>query len=212
MRSPKVRIEEFLPTRRSLLTRLKDWDDQEGWREFFETYWKLIYSVALKAGLNETEAEDLVQDTVLVVARKMKNFHYDPAVGSFKNWLLLNVRSRIVDHLRRRRRRIVTACPAPEETARTPLVERQPDPDANRLEAVWEEEWNRRLTEVVLDRVKLQVSARHFQIFDLYVLQAVPLRQIKETLGVSTAQVYVTKHRISALLRKEVQRLEAKML
>ncbi len=212
MRSPEVRIEEFLPTRRSLLTRLKNWDDEEGWREFFDTYWKLIYSVAIKAGLNETEAEDLVQDTVLSVARKMKNFHYNPEAGSFKSWLLLNVRSRIIDHLRRRRRRIVTISPAAEQTARTSLVERQPDSEGNRLEAIWEEEWNRRLTEVVLERVKLKVSARHYQIFDLYVLQAIPLRQVKETLGVSTAQIYVTKHRISNLLRKEVGRLEAKML
>ena len=27
----------------SLLRRLKNWDDQSGWQEFFDTYWKLIY-------------------------------------------------------------------------------------------------------------------------------------------------------------------------
>jgi RNA polymerase sigma factor (sigma-70 family) len=204
--------EEFLPTRRSLLTRLKNWDDQEGWREFFETYWRLIYSVALRAGLSEAEAEDLVQETVLGVAKKMRDFHYDPAVGSFKAWLLLNVRSRIADHWRRRRSRIQTVAPPPEDTGRTSLIEQAPEPAGGRLEALWEEEWKNRLFEAALDRVKLRISARQFQLFDLYVLQGVPLRKITASLGVSSGQVYLTKHRVTRLIRKEAQRLETQML
>src|SRR5687767_8167044 len=69
--------DEFLPTRKSLLTRLKNWEDQEGWREFFEMYWRLIYRVATKAGFNDSEAQDVVQDTVLAVAKKMRGFKYD---------------------------------------------------------------------------------------------------------------------------------------
>jgi hypothetical protein len=37
---------ELIPTRQSLLGRLKDWADSESWRDFFDTYWKLIYGVA----------------------------------------------------------------------------------------------------------------------------------------------------------------------
>jgi len=33
---------DSIPTRSSLLGRLKDWEDQESWRDFFETYWRLI--------------------------------------------------------------------------------------------------------------------------------------------------------------------------
>ena len=40
--------EELLPTRYSLLSRLQNWEDHESWRVFFDTYWRLIYSVALK--------------------------------------------------------------------------------------------------------------------------------------------------------------------
>lgn len=35
--------EDSIPTRKSLLGRLKDWEDQESWHVFFDTYWKLIY-------------------------------------------------------------------------------------------------------------------------------------------------------------------------
>ena len=34
--------DELLPTRWTLIERLKNWDDQESWRQFFDTYWKLI--------------------------------------------------------------------------------------------------------------------------------------------------------------------------
>ena len=81
--------DEMIPTRKSLLNRLKDWDDQESRRSFFDTYWKLIYSVALKAGLTEQEAQDIVQGTVLSVAKRMHEFKYDPAMASFKSWLLV---------------------------------------------------------------------------------------------------------------------------
>ena len=60
---------EFIPTRHSLLSRLKDWNDQESWRVFFDTYWKLIYHAAVKAGLSDAEAQDVVQDTVISVMK-----------------------------------------------------------------------------------------------------------------------------------------------
>jgi RNA polymerase sigma-70 factor (ECF subfamily) len=61
--------EPFIATRWSLLSRLRNLDDQASWQDFFNTYWKLIYGVALKAGLNDAEAQDVVQETVLTVVR-----------------------------------------------------------------------------------------------------------------------------------------------
>ena len=79
---------DFLPTRRTLLSRLKKADDQAGWQEFFDTYWKLIYGVAIKAGLTDAEAQDAVQETVIAVSKHIGRFKYDPAQCSFKTWLL----------------------------------------------------------------------------------------------------------------------------
>ena len=73
------RTHEFIPTRRSLLSRLKDWDDQESWRDFFDTYGKLIYGLARKSGLSDAEAQDAVQETLMAVAKEMPGFKYDLA-------------------------------------------------------------------------------------------------------------------------------------
>jgi len=69
---------EIIPTRQSLLNRLKDRDDSSSWKDFFDTYWFLIYGVARKAGLTDSEAQDVVQETIISVARKIPEFTYDP--------------------------------------------------------------------------------------------------------------------------------------
>src|SRR5438093_3020848 len=79
--------DSLLPTRQSLLSRLRDWQDQDGWREFFDTYWRLIYRVTRQAGLDDASAQDVVQNTFIYLARRMPKFRYDPARGSFKAWL-----------------------------------------------------------------------------------------------------------------------------
>jgi Sigma-70 region 2 len=82
--TPRRRPDESLPTRASLLSRLHDLTDSDSWRAFFETYWRLLYNVARKSGLNDVEAQDVVQETVIAVARKMPEFRYDPAKGFFQ--------------------------------------------------------------------------------------------------------------------------------
>src|SRR6185436_2740701 len=87
--------ESLVPTRQSLLSRLRDCEDQEGWREFFDTYWRLIYKVAREAGMDDSRAQDVVQTTFIYLSRRMPRFRYDRARGSFKAWLLRVTRSRI---------------------------------------------------------------------------------------------------------------------
>src|SRR5205085_8505252 len=89
-------------TRRSLVDRLANWDDRRRWQEFFDTYWKLIYSAARRAGLTEVEAQEVVQETVITVAKNVGKLRYDPAIGSFKGWLLNITRWRIADQFRKR--------------------------------------------------------------------------------------------------------------
>src|SRR6266478_9048648 len=91
-----------IPTRHSLLNRLKDLGDQTSWQEFFDTYWQLIYNVAVKAGLPDAEAQEVVQETVIAVARKIGEFKADPARGSFSAWLMQLTRWRIADQWRKR--------------------------------------------------------------------------------------------------------------
>jgi RNA polymerase sigma-70 factor (ECF subfamily) len=105
--------EDPISTRYTLLSRLEDREDQDSWKDFFDTYWRLIYSVALKSGLTEAEAQDVVQETIISVARDIQKFKRDRTLGSFKGWLRNIIRWRIADQLRKR-----TTLSRPERTCR----------------------------------------------------------------------------------------------
>ncbi|MFM7101170.1 MAG: RNA polymerase sigma factor, partial [Verrucomicrobiota bacterium] len=196
-----------MPTRASLLNRLKDWDDRTGWQEFFDAYSGLIYQVARRAGLTDDEAQEVVQETVLGVARKIGEFRADPARGSFKAWLLRQARWRIGDQFRQRGR--IRRAPdlrgggMGETTGdATDPVLRIPEPGASELEQAWEAEWRRALTARALERVKQQVSGRQFQMYDLHVVQGLPVRETARVLGVGVASVYMAKYRVGERLRR----------
>ncbi len=202
----------YLPTRRSLLSRLRNWDDRESWRDFYDTYGRLIYHTALKAGLSPEESQDVVQDTILVVARKMPGFKYDPAIGSFKGWLRQITRRRIDKQLRKRLPG-AAASTAPrglEESRRTATLDRIPDPAGGGFEQQWEADWEQSLRTAALERVKRQIKPKQFQIFDLHVLREWPVEEVASALNVSAVAVYVCKHRVGALLRKELAQLRQK--
>jgi RNA polymerase sigma-70 factor (ECF subfamily) len=200
--------EDSVATRASLLARIKDWEDQDSWREFFDTYWQLIHRVALKSGLSETEAQDAVQETVVAVAKNIGNFDYDPNRCSFKNWLMLITRQRIVWQLRKRLPCGSDNKPMDSDGPSTSMTDRIPDPSPLDLTAVWDEEWQKNLMAVALESVKEQANPRHFQIFDLCVLQDWTAGEVAQKLQIGVAQVYLAKHRVSAALKKEMKRLE----
>ena len=202
---------EFIPTRRSLLSRLKQWDDRDSWDYFSKTYRGLLFSVALKSGLSDSEAQEAVQETLISVARKMSEFKYDPAVGSFKGWLLQVTRRRIADQFRKRPRESCFSAGSRDQTTRTATVARVPDPSSANLEAVWDDEWRKNLVGAALERVKRRVKPHHYQLFELYTLKEWPVDRITAVFRVTTGQVYRARFRVANLLKLEIQRLQTEM-
>ena len=196
----------LLPTRRSLLSKIKDSGHHAAWREFFDAYWKLIYHTARRAGLDEQEAQDAVQETMLTVSKEMPGFTYDRSKGRFKNWLLLITRRRVADVLRRRYRAgqaHVIDHTAPDVQQRLAELE-APQGD----NAQWDEDWRQHLLQAAINRVSRTVKPEHFQAFQLSVLEGHPAADVCRALGISSMNLYLIRHRISGLLKKEVKRLE----
>ena len=200
---------DWLQTRQSLLGRLKNLDDNASWQQFFDTYGRLIRSIALKAGLTETEAQDAVQETVIALAKAMPGFQYDRAKCKFKTWLWYLTRRRIADQFRKRQRRSCEISQADAPMPAGSLLEEIPDPASLELEAAWDEEFEHNLLAVATAKVKAKVNAEQYQIFDLYVLRELPVEKVMGLLHVSRTQVYLAKHRVTKLLKAEVKCLQA---
>ncbi len=195
-------------TRKSLIARLDNWEDQKTWDEFYQTYWRLIYAVAIKAGLRPDEAHDCVQETVLSIAKQSKKKLYDPEQGSFKTWLMNMTRWRINDQFRKRKKDTAMAGGEWEDDRKTAVIDRFEDPKGDLLGRLWEVEWKKNIADAALSRVKAQVSPKQYQIFDCYVVRQWDAKKVQDHLNVSMAQVYLAKHRVGAVLKKELARLE----
>lgn len=199
----------FLPTRSSLLVRLKEWNDSESWDEFFHSYSRSILNLGLKRGLNRSEAEEVVQETMVAVARQMPGFTYDRALGSFKGWLFTITRRAIGKQLAKRLAAASPGVPTGEDSPE--MLDTLADPTPG-LEQQWDEEWRLSLLQIAVDRVRRKVKPKQFQMFDLYVTQHLPMDQVTRMLNVNTPQVYMAKLRIAQMIRHEVSALEKKLI
>jgi len=203
-----VIVQAYAKTRKSLIARLDNWEDQRTWDEFYQTYWRLIYAVAIKAGLRQDEAFDTVQETILSIAKQSKKKLYDPEQGSFKTWLMNMTRWRINDQFRKRRKDTAMAGTGWDDDRKTSVIDRFEDPKGDILSRLWDVEWKKNVADAALVRVKAQVSPKQYQIFDCYVIKQWDAKKVQDRLSVSMAQVYLAKHRVGAVLKKELAKLE----
>jgi RNA polymerase sigma factor (sigma-70 family) len=185
---------DSLPTRASLLSRLRDPECDRSWNDFFERYRSLIWRLARKAGLTDCEADEALQETMVCLARQLPEFRYDPAKGSFKGWLSTMVRRRVVDQMRKRK---------PGEILGTESLDRFVTSDALH-DTGWEEEWENHLIAEAKERTRTAVSPLQYQMFDLFALQEVKMPDVKRLLNVSAPQVYMAKMRVGAIFRREL--------
>jgi RNA polymerase sigma-70 factor (ECF subfamily) len=201
-------IQAYAKTRKSLIARLDNWEDQKTWDEFYQTYWRLIYSVAIRAGLRPEEAFDCVQETILSIAKQSKKKLYDPEQGSFKTWLMNMTRWRINDQFRKRKKDTAMTGGEWDDDRKTAVIDRVEDPNGDVLSRLWDVEWKKNIADAALARVKAQVSPKQYQIFDFYVIRQWDAQKVQQKLNVSMAQVYLAKHRVGAVLKKELAKLE----
>lgn len=209
------RREDRTATRASFVDRLRDWRQQTTWGEFLSRYGRMVHRVALRAGLRPHEADEVVQETALSVARAMPQFVYEPGRCSFEGWVRRMARLRISDQIRRRGREDRVGLmdanvpdgaddgyngDAVDVLAEAAVDLAAPDP----TDAGWQEEWKRMVLERALERVRLAVAPEHYQIFHLAVLEERAGADVARMLDVSLAKVYVIRHRLLARLHREV--------
>jgi RNA polymerase sigma factor (sigma-70 family) len=209
--SLKTRLgqEAWISTRWSLIQRLQQSGDDQSWQEFFDRYWRLIFNVALRSGLPHSEAQDVVQETIISLAKGIRKFTADPRAGSFKSWLLQLTRWRIVDVVRHRARELPLEAVRTNDSSGTAGVERVPDPARLELEAIWDEEWEQHRLQHALERLAQRVPANHYQMFYLYVVENKPADRVARLHGTSVDHVYQVKHRLMPIFEEELKTEES---
>jgi RNA polymerase sigma factor (sigma-70 family) len=203
--------DSFLPTRSSLLSRLKNASDAAGWQYFVDNYGRLIFQVCLRAGLTRQEAEDIVQDVVAAVAKQMPRFQYDRSKGSFKGWLARVTRNHIADFLEKKTREMSRRVEMPEAQADGAAARHEPAGGSETMDELWETEWRQHLMTRAMRCVQQQLPARSVQIFQMSALDGWSTEKIAAALCLSRPQVYLARHRAARLVKREIERLRKEL-
>jgi RNA polymerase sigma-70 factor (ECF subfamily) len=189
------------PTSLSLLDRLRrSPTDQAAWGAFVDRYGRLIYDWCRQWRLQEADAEDVTQDVLLRIARRMQSFTYDPA-GRFRGWLRTLTAHALSDFLARRKGDAGSG-----DSQVVGLLETVAARDdlLRRLE----EEFDRELLELAMTRVRARVEARTWEAFRLLALEGRPGAEAAASLGMKVAAVFVARSRVQQMLQEEVRLLE----
>ncbi len=190
---------EIPPTRASLVLRLRDPQDEAAWREFVDLYGPFIYGFLRKQGVQDADAADLGQEVLGAVAGAVGRLEYDPARGSFRNWLFTIVRNKLSNWRRAQRKRLLDC----DEAAAEVLLEECPAP--MRQEAEWEAEWEQKVFAWACTQVRRVVTELTWQAFWKSAIEDLPGKQVAAELGLSVAAVYLAHSRVLARLKALVQ-------
>lgn len=187
-------------TRITLLNRIRDIADSDAWAEFATLYGPVVYGFARKRGLQDADASDLVQDVLRSVARNAEKLEYDPKRGTFRGWLYTVARNKIFNFLNSQRNRARGVGDDGSDHDRLDsLADKRED-----QEAIWELEYQRRLSSLAMDAVKHEFQPATWKAFWATAVDGKTAADIGRELGMTTGAVYVAKSRVLARLREKV--------
>lgn len=193
--------EPISATSPTLLGRLRTApDDAAAWNEFAQRYGGMMLRWCRVWGLQESDAQDVVQNVLLELSRQMREFRYDSG-GSFRAWLKTVARRAWMKYLEARTRHTAIGDADTLAQLRDPTAE-------DDLVRHLEEEYERQLLQQALDRVKLRVKANTFEAFRLTALEGVSGKEAAKQLGMPVSHVYVAKGNVQKMIAEEITELD----
>jgi|TARA_A100001015_G_scaffold299322_1_gene383228 RNA polymerase sigma factor (sigma-70 family) len=197
---------DFEPTRVTLLERLRTGKDQTAWLEFESTYRAFIFSLILRMGIPNADAEDISQTVLTKVWQKIEDFEYNRNRGKFHNWLAAMTRNTVKDFFRTKKN-FITGRDAVEYQETYDSIEQQVLPD---IEKLAREEWILHITNLAWENIKNDLHENKRSVFK-YVSQEIPNADIAQKLGISETSVRVYKAEVFEKMRTEINRLNQEL-
>ncbi|MEM7391268.1 MAG: sigma-70 family RNA polymerase sigma factor [Verrucomicrobiota bacterium] len=190
----------MVETRQTLIIRLRNPSAEADWEDFYQQYWRIIIRYAMKLGLAEDAAEDVLQETMMALLKTMPTFDYDPKKGRFLNFLLTITHRKAIGIMRKRSRESsVPLDRAPlvtDETAASAFEQME----QRWQQSVWEEAWQRFRDDISIEKTTIDV-------FQAYVINGDPPDQVAQRFKMKTNAVYRVKNRVVKRLQREARHL-----
>ena len=193
----------MISTNNSLLERVKNTDAHDAWKEFFDGYSGSIIRYGRKLGLSDTQAHDVLQETMVDLMRALPHFIYDAERGRFRNFLLTIVHRKALACMRRAKR--VSNEPW-DEAMHAQLNSTNPFEAEADLET--KQRWQEAIRDEVIESLRddPRVEATTWAVFEAYVLRREPAGQVAARFGVNENGIYQIKNRLLRRVKTEVAR------
>ena len=189
-------------TRSSVLRAIADTGNEAAWRRLFDLYAGFVYSIARSKGLNDSDADDIVQIVFCDLARKLPTFTYDREKGHFRSYLTGLVSWRVMDRLRYGKRDVELKANFLEE-ARTTTTAND--------DAFSEREWQATAMEKALQRMKSDSRPEHYAAFVASAVEGQDMETVMKLYGLSRDNLYQIRARLTEKLRETVTKVLAEM-
>ncbi|MEL7498462.1 MAG: sigma-70 family RNA polymerase sigma factor [Planctomycetota bacterium] len=191
-------MSESPKTRASLILRLRRPGDEVAWAEFVEIYQPLIFRLAQSKGLQEADALDLTQEVMARVAKAIDRFDPNPDRGSFRGWISRITRNLVIEFLRSKHRRQITA----DDSSIQQLIESVPSPSDSQW---FNFEYKRQLLFWAAEKIKDSFQETTWQAFWLSSVDQIDIDSVAKTLNLSKGAVYIARSRVMAKLKKKIE-------
>lgn len=198
-------MNKFPETRISLILRLGGNADVQAWQEFAEIYAPALHRLALRKGLQPSDADDVTQEILFGVARAIERFEPDKSRASFRTWLARIARNLIADFCRNRARRPIVQADSAVFQGEASLVCEVDNP----FDEEFESEYQVALFQLAARNVKKRVNQQTWQAFEQTSVEGRDAQEVSSRLNMALGSIYVARCRVLKMLRNEVKRMEA---
>jgi RNA polymerase sigma-70 factor (ECF subfamily) len=196
MTSPTASSES---TSTRLLARIRN-NESDAWRRLVESYGPLVYGWARQAGLQASDAADVMQEAFRSVAAAIGSFERSDPGDSFRGWLWTITRNKIRDHFRK-----LALRKEAQGTNIGILLAQLPDAAPEDRTGAGQVEGSQvRLVRTTLESVQNEFEPRSWQAFWRVAVEGQSASEVAAELSMSVGALYVAKSRILRRLREEL--------
>ena len=188
-------------TRHSLIMRLPDNGDPEAWQQFVSIYEPLVYRLARTRGLQDADAQEVVQDVMVAVSKAVGRWDPDTERGRFRDWLFRIARNLLINYLTRKKYRPIGS----GDTAVIRLLGNHPDRDGE-PEAEFDTEYRREIFLQAAEQVRQQVRPATWSAFWFTSVDARSTADVAAELNMSPGAVHIARSRVLGRLRDVVRK------
>lgn len=182
----------------SLLDRLQSPEDAEAWQRLVTLYTPLIRHTLQKHSVSQQDLDDLTQDVLSIVVRKLPDFRREPRPGAFRCWLRTIAGNCLRDFWRRRKG-------SPNGVGGDEMLAQLAElaaPDSG-VSRQWDQEHDLYVTRGLLELIRPEFEEQTWKVFERFAVDGLSAGEVASELGISQNAVFIAKSRILRRLRQE---------